>query len=87
LKSSPERLASAVEMPEMKPVESSWVAAIGYEQSTREVHVTLLDGAAYAYASVPPELWRLFLAAQSKGTFVNEVLKPRYDVRKLSSGA
>jgi KTSC domain len=72
-------------MPEMRPVESSWVAAIGYEENAREVHVALLDGAAYAFESVPPEVWRLFLTAESKGTFVNEVLKPGYEVRKLSS--
>jgi hypothetical protein len=74
-------------MPEMKPVESSWVAAIGYEESAREVHVALLDATAYAYKSVPPDVWQRFLTADSKGTFVNEVLKPRYEVRKLSSGS
>jgi hypothetical protein len=74
-------------MPEMKPVESSWVAAIGYEESAREVHVALIDGAAYAYESVSPDVWRLFLAADSKGTFVNEVLKPHYGVRRLPSAS
>jgi hypothetical protein len=78
-------LASTGEMPEMSPVESSWVAAIGYEENKREVHVALLDGASYAYESVTPDVWQLFLAADSKGTFVNEVLKPDYGVRKLSS--
>jgi hypothetical protein len=72
-------------MPEMRPVESSWVAAIGYEESAREVHVALIEGATYAYESVPPDVWQLFLAADSKGTFVNEVLKPNYEVRKLFS--
>jgi KTSC domain len=73
-------------MPEMRRVDSSWVAAIGYEQSAREVHVALLDGSAYAYESVAPDVWRAFLAAASKGTFVNEVLKPDYGVRRLSPG-
>jgi hypothetical protein len=70
----------------MKPVDSSWVAAIGYEEGAREVHVALIEGTSYAYEPVPPHVWQLFLAADSKGTFVNEVLKPDYEVRKLSSG-
>jgi len=68
----------------MRPVDSSWVAAIGYEQRAREVHIALIDGPAYAYETVPPDVWRRLLAADSKGTFVNEVLKPHYRVRKLS---
>ena len=74
-------------MPEMTAVDSSWVAAIGYEENEREVHIALIEGSVYAYGAVPPDVWRLFLAADSKGTFVNEVLKPRYEVRKLSSGS
>jgi hypothetical protein len=70
-------------MPEMQAVESSWVAAIGYDENAREAHIALIDGPGYAYESVPPEVWRRFEAAASKGTFVNEMLKPRYEVRRL----
>ena len=68
----------------MQPVDSSWVAAIGYQEEAREVRVSLIDGGAYAYESVPPDVWRRFVAAESKGIFVNEVLKPNYGVRTLS---
>jgi hypothetical protein len=70
-------------MPKLRAVESSWVAAIGYQEDAREVHVALIAGRAYAYESVPPEVWQRFLAADSKGTFLNEVLKPAYEVREL----
>jgi KTSC domain len=68
-------------MPRMQPVDSSWIARIGYEGE--EVFVSLIEGGVYAYVGVPPDIWRDFLAAGSKGTFVNEVIKPRYRSREL----
>ncbi len=68
-------------MPEMHAVESSWVAAIGYDTAKQEAYVELIEGGRYAYLGVPAEVWRDFLAAESKGTFVNLVLKPGYDFR------
>jgi hypothetical protein len=73
-------------MHEMQPVDSSWVAEIGYNAQLREVHIALIDGRTYAYESVPPEVWRRFQDAESKGTFINEVLKPDYEFRRLSPG-
>jgi KTSC domain len=68
-------------MPEMHAVDSSWVAAIGYDDERKEVYVELIEGGRYAYVGVPLAVWRDFAAAASKGTFVNEVLKPRYRFR------
>ncbi len=70
-------------MPRMQPVESSWVAAIGYDPSASEVYVELLASGTYVYRPVPPSVWRAFAAAESKGSFVNEVLKPEYDFREV----
>jgi KTSC domain-containing protein len=70
-------------MPEMHRVESSWVAAIGYDDASQQAHVELIEGGLYAYLGVPAEVWQAFAAAESKGTFVNEVLKPDYRCRPL----
>jgi hypothetical protein len=70
----------------MQPVDSSWVAEIGYDAKLHEVHIALIDRRAYAYESVPPQVWRRFQDTESKGTFVNEVLKPDYEFRRLSLG-
>ena len=67
----------------MHRVESSWVAAIGYDEVDEEIFVDLIDGGRYAYVGVPATVWREFAAADSKGTFINEALKPRYDFRRL----
>jgi len=68
-------------MPSMQAVTSSWIAAIGYAD-THEVHVELIDGATYVYEQVPEAIWRAFVAADSKGRFVNAVLKPYFPVRE-----
>jgi hypothetical protein len=60
----------------MHAVSSSWVAAIGYDDDAHSVRVELLDGREYSYEQVPHVIWRAFLAAESKGRFVNAVLKP-----------
>jgi hypothetical protein len=39
-------------------------------------------GEAYDYFDVPEDVYREFLAADSKGQFVNFVIKPRYRFEK-----
>jgi hypothetical protein len=66
----------------MRSVESSCVAAAGYEAGREEVYVEYVDGDTYAYAPVPHVIWRAFQAADSKGRFVNTVLKPNFPYRR-----
>jgi hypothetical protein len=65
----------------MQPVNSSWIAAIGYDD-VQEVHVELIEGGTYVYEQVPQVIWRAFAAADSKGRFVNAVLKPCFPCRE-----
>jgi hypothetical protein len=64
-------------------VESSCVARIGYEPASKEVYVEFLDSGLYAYRGVPLGVYDEFARAESKGTFVNEAIKPRYPFRKV----
>jgi hypothetical protein len=67
----------------MQPVTSSWVAAIGYDEAALEVYVEVIENGTYAYWPAAAAVWQAFQAADSKGTFVNEVLKqPPYRFRK-----
>jgi hypothetical protein len=70
-------------MPQMLSVESSCVAAAGYENHSETVYVEYAGGERYAYAPVPHVIWRAFQAAGSKGRFVNAVLKPNFPARRL----
>ena len=70
-------------MPEMQPVVSSNVAAIGYDEIAADVYVEFIGGAMYVYEGVPLPIWQDFEAAPSKGGFVNHVLKHGYGYRRL----
>jgi KTSC domain len=70
-------------MPRMHLVDSSAVAAVGYDRATEELYVEFIDGDLYAYARVPYVIWRALQAADSKGRFVNAVVKPHFPVRRV----
>jgi KTSC domain-containing protein len=62
-------------VPRMHPVESTAVASIGYDIEAEEAYVKYLDGDLYAYEGVPAEVFEELADAESKGTFVNAVIK------------
>jgi KTSC domain len=58
-------------------VASSAIAALGYCPSKKILEVEFVRGArVYRYYAVPEEVYRAFLNAPSKGTYLNEVIKP-----------
>ncbi|HEY2719181.1 MAG TPA: KTSC domain-containing protein [Solirubrobacteraceae bacterium] len=67
----------------MQAVDSSAVAAVGYDRVAEELYVEFVDGDRYAYTPVPNVIWRALLEADSKGRFVNKVLKPHFRVRRV----
>jgi hypothetical protein len=69
-------------IPRMHPVESSAVARIGYDAEAEEAFVEYLGGGLYAYEGVPVKVFEELANAESKGTFVNAVIK-EYPVREL----
>ena len=69
-------------IPKMLPVESSAVARIGYDAESEEAYVEYLGGGLYAYEGVPPDVFEELAEAESKGTFVNAVIK-RYPFREV----
>jgi len=71
-------------MPEMHFVSSSNVEAVGYDATTREVHVRFLkSGLTYVYYDVDEYVFLELRNAQSVGTYLNENIKPRYQCAKL----
>jgi hypothetical protein len=61
---------------------STVVEHISYDEATRELHVTYVGGATYTYYGVPKQLYAAFREARSKGQFVNQFVKNRYDFRQ-----
>ena len=59
-------------------VDSSSIASIGYEAPTRELELEFREsGDVYRYFDVPGEEYAAFMAAESKGTYLNQVFKTR----------
>jgi hypothetical protein len=60
------------------PVHSTSIASIGYLPRKRELEIEFRDsGEVYRYFDVPGEEYTAFMAAESKGTYLNQVFKPR----------
>ena len=62
-----------------KPVESSNLAAIGYDPATQTLQVDFKSGKRFQYAGVPAEVFAEFEKAESVGKFFNGVIKFEFD--------
>lgn len=69
-------------MPSMIYVDSSNVEAVGYDETEMQLHVQFLSGSLYVYFDVPKEVFDDFMAAPSKGSFLNRVIKGVYHYEK-----
>ena len=61
------------------PVQSTNVASAGYSFHLRALEIEFVRGAVYRFLDVPPRLSREFFAAESKGRFIAERLRGKYD--------
>ncbi|MFI5026168.1 MAG: KTSC domain-containing protein [Solirubrobacterales bacterium] len=57
---------------------------VGFDSKAGEAYVEFHDSSVYAYSGVPPSLFEEFARAESKGTFLNTMIKPRYPVRRVT---
>jgi hypothetical protein len=60
------------------PLRSTSIAAAGYARKWRILRLRYSGGRTYDYLGVSQEVFRAFLAAPSKGQFVNWRIKPHY---------
>lgn len=59
-------------------VDSSSIVAIGYDPQSHELEIEFLESLdIYRYFDVPPEEHAAFMAAESKGEYLNLVFKTR----------
>ena len=72
---------------QMHTVESSNIRAIGYDPTTQRLDIEFKLGT-YQYSNVPQEVFDTLMAADSKGSYLNAVIKANpnlYPFEKLSS--
>ena len=54
-----------------------------YDPVKEELYIAFVQGRSYVYERVPADVYDDFLAAPSKGTFLNRVIKPRHPYREV----
>jgi hypothetical protein len=60
------------------PDDSSTITSMGYDADSLQLEIEFRQtGDVYLYFDVPAEEYRDFMAADSKGTYLNQVFKPR----------
>ncbi len=68
---------------EMIKVESSTVNAISYKNNI--LFVRFNNGGVYMYEGISEELYESFKNSESKGKFLNENIKNKYECSKLTN--
>lgn len=63
---------------DLVPVQSSVIAAVGYDPRPRILLVLYNSGRAYEYHGVPPEVYYGLMTAPSKGRFLNREILGRF---------
>jgi hypothetical protein len=66
-------------------VTSTSVEWIDYDASARTLEIAFASGGVYRYFDVPPDACDELRAAESKGRFVNEVVKKRHRYTRLTA--
>ena len=66
-----------------KPVESSTISTVGYDEANKEMHVTFHNTGTYVYSNVPPEAHRALMESDSPGTHHHHNIRGLHPHRKL----
>ena len=68
----------------MVKVESSNISAVGYDMSFGSLIVEYKSGAKYQYKEVPYEVYENLIKAESKGRFINENVKGKFEYNRIT---
>lgn len=64
-------------------VESSSIAAIGYEATTRTLEIAFTNGHVYQYFGVPTSVHQALMLSESKGKFFNDNIRDAYEFKRV----
>ena len=64
-------------------VSSTSINRVGYDQKTRTLEVEFRNGRAYQYLGVPPQVYDQLMQADSKGRFINFIIKKNYPYLRI----
>jgi hypothetical protein len=67
---------------DLQPVESSNIAAVGYDADAQTLAIQYRSGGVYHYAGVPAETHADLMGAESIGKFIGTSIRGRYEFEK-----
>lgn len=67
----------------MRPVKSRGVRAIAYDAEKRTLDVEFSSSKVYRYFDVPPSVYEWLSRADSKGRFINRLVKDKYRFERV----
>jgi len=71
-------------MIEMQPVESSNLAAVGYDEPAEVLYIEFKSGSTYTYENVPYYVYEELLSADSKGQYFHKYIRSEYEFHKVN---
>jgi hypothetical protein len=71
---------------EKRSVKSKAVKSLLYDDATRTLDVEFASASTYRYFDVPRDVYEWLLRVDSKGTFVNRLVKEKYRYERVDSG-
>ncbi len=60
------------------------MVSVGFEPSTRRLHIEFKNGAIYEYKGVPEQFHKTLTEADSTGEFFHANLKPHFNGRRIN---
>ena len=66
-------------------VSSSAIRSIGHDAQLHLLEIEYVSGDVYLYSYVPESEYKQLAKAESKGTYVNQRIKPKYPYRKAAA--
>lgn len=72
-------------MVEMQAVKSSSIAAVGYDQETKELRVQFTRGQTYVYRGVSPEVHKALMDSESIGKHFQANIRNQFTGELLGS--
>lgn len=68
----------------MDAVNSKGIKSVRYDERTRTLDVAYTSSGEYRYFDVGPEVYAWLMRAESKGKFVNRLVKEKYRYERLN---
>ena len=71
----------------MQPVKSRGIRGVAYDPKARTLDVEFSSSRTYRYFDVPPSVYEWLVRVESKGRFINRLIKDKYRYERIDGPA